>query len=177
MQGHHVSWEARGAGCEKDVGEILIYYRDGMVIAGLLPKIIGKGERGQKQRSLRRLIDEVDCIHRVLVMRRTAQLLIKLMTRDQRAKAALTTNFPEPRTGGIGIYRHTARHGAHDSKDGGDRGGRFVQINNEPISTHTPFAVKLCATWALTDPVDRSSAPRSRVALLVLRLTRGSFCQ
>ena len=55
---------ARGAGCEKNVGEIIIYHRDGRVLAGLLRKVIGKGERGQRQRSLGRLIDEVDGIYR-----------------------------------------------------------------------------------------------------------------
>ncbi len=79
-----------------------------------------------------RVIDEVDSIHRALVMKRTAQLLLKLMTRDQRAKRALTTNLLEPRTGGIGIHRHIARPGLHDSKDGGDRGGRFVTNKYRP---------------------------------------------
>jgi hypothetical protein len=69
------------------------------LIAGLLQKVIRKGERRQRQRSRRRLIDEVDCIGRALVTKRTAQLLIKLTPRDQRAKRALTTNLLEARTG------------------------------------------------------------------------------
>src|SRR6266550_3586168 len=178
MREHHPFGDARGAGCEKDVGEIIIYHRDGRVLAGLLRKVIGKGERGQRQRSLRRLIDEVDSIHWALVMKRTAQLLIKLMTRDQRAKRALTTNLLEPRTGGIGIHRHIARPGLHDSKDGGDRGGRFVQINTDPISARNTVCDQAVRNL-VTKPIQltRVSGSFQESHRLVLRLTSGGFCQ
>jgi len=62
MREHHPLRDARGARCEKDVGEIIMYHQGGRVLPGLLRKVIGKGERRQRQRSLWRLIDEVDGI-------------------------------------------------------------------------------------------------------------------
>jgi len=43
MRGHQLFRDARGAGCEKDVGEIIIYHRDERVLAAVLRKVIGKG--------------------------------------------------------------------------------------------------------------------------------------
>ena len=56
--------DARGGGCEKNVGEIIIYHRDGRSSLDCCGRSSAKVSRGQRQRSLGRLIDEVDGIHR-----------------------------------------------------------------------------------------------------------------
>ena len=111
---------------------------DGRILAGLPRKVIGERESGQRQLSFRRFIDEEDGIHRALLMKRTAQLLIKPMTRDQRAKRTLATDLLQARAGGIGIHRNITRAGLHDSKNGRNRGGRLVQVNADPIAAHDP---------------------------------------
>ena len=91
---------------------------------------------------------------------------------------ALTTNLLEPRTGGIGIHRHIARPGLHDSKDGGDRGGRFVQINTDPISARNTVCDQ-AARNLVTKPIQLAAGERlvQESPRLVLPLRSGSFCQ
>jgi hypothetical protein len=52
----------------------------------------------------------------------SAQFLIKRMTRDQRAKCTLASDFLQTHARSIGVHRDIAGAGFHDSKDAGDCG-------------------------------------------------------
>ena len=109
--------------------------RDRRILGRLRRQGIGESKSG-RGRVFRRLVDEEDSAHGAFIMEGSAQFLIKRMTRDQRAKRTLASNFLQTHARSISVHGDIAGAGFHDSKDAGDCGWRFVQIDPNPIARH-----------------------------------------
>ena len=57
------------------------------------------------------------------------------MTGDERAKTTLAPDLQQAHARSIGIDRDITGAGFHDSENARDRGGRFVQIKPDPVSS------------------------------------------